>query len=133
MSAAVPHASIFERLRPEAMREATDWDGAAVLPAGADAAVSVRGEGGSSSGHATTYLADNTEWSATGRMGVSISRYLPYISFTSPPYLPHISAATGRMGVSMGRATAKTRVSRLALALTLTLALTRSPSPGSPR
>ena len=84
MSAAVPLASIFERLRPEAMREATDWDGAAVLPAGADAAVSVRGEGGSSSGHATTYLADNTEWSATGRMGVSISRYLPYISFTSP-------------------------------------------------
>ena len=73
MSAAVPLASIFERLRPEAMREATDWDGAAVLPAGADAAVSVRGEGGSSSGHATTYLADNTEWSATGRMGVSLA------------------------------------------------------------
>ena len=33
----------------------------------------VRGEGGSSSGHATTYLADNTEWSATGRMGVSLA------------------------------------------------------------
>ena len=98
MSAAVPLASIFERLRPEAMREATDWDGAAVLPVGADAAVSVRAEGGSSSGHATTYLADNTEWSATGRMGVSISRYLPY----SPLHLPYIFPISRRRPAAWG-------------------------------
>ena len=102
MSAAVPLASIFERLRPEAMREATDWDGAAVLPAGADAAVSVRGEGGSSSGHATTYLADNTEWSATGRMGVSISRYLLFISPISSPYLGGDRPHGGEYGQGYG-------------------------------
>ena len=98
MSAAVPLASIFERLRPEAMREATDWDGAAVLPAGADAAVSVRGEGGSSSGHATTYLADNTEWSATGRMGVST----PHISPISPLHLPYIFPISRRRPAAWG-------------------------------
>ena len=42
---------------------------------GADAAASVRGAGGSSSGWATTYIgaAGDTEWSATGRMGVSLA------------------------------------------------------------
>ena len=65
LSADVPLASIFDRLRPETMREAADW-------AGNDAAAttaSVRSEGGSSSGWATTYIGsvpgDNTEWSAT--------------------------------------------------------------------
>jgi protein AFG1 len=40
---------------------------------GGGATLSVRGEGGSSSGFATTFIGQGVEWSATGRKGVSLA------------------------------------------------------------
>lgn len=73
LSAAVPSAQIFAPLQPEAMRAAAEWSGAAAAVVGDVTTATVRSEGGSSSGWATTYLAGDTEWSATGRLGVSLA------------------------------------------------------------
>ena len=73
LSAAVPPAQIFEPLQPQAMRAAAEWSGAAAAVVGDATTATVRSEGGSSSGWATTYLAGDTEWSATGRLGVSLA------------------------------------------------------------
>ena len=73
LSAAVPPAQIFEPLQPQAMRAAAAWSGAAAAVVGDATTATVRSGGGSSSGWATTYLAGDTEWSATGRLGVSLA------------------------------------------------------------
>ena len=85
---------LFAALQPAAMQDATDDPTQPVDRGGARAASShglhdlhgargpaaetapsirVRGEGGSSSGWATTFMGDGSEWSATGRLGVSLA------------------------------------------------------------
>mmetsp|Transcript_16588 Transcript_16588/g.42594 ORF Transcript_16588/g.42594 Transcript_16588/m.42594 type:complete len:150 (-) Transcript_16588:356-805(-) len=76
---------IFAQLEPETLHHAIRWAGTDAsqsgtpgitpppMPAKTGTSMAVRSEGGSSSGWATTFFADGTEWSATGRMGVSLS------------------------------------------------------------
>ena len=70
---------LFEGLGSAA--DVTVTDGAAACSQGrasaarppTSAAASVRGVGGASAGLSSTWMADGTEWSATGRMGVSLA------------------------------------------------------------
>jgi predicted ATPase len=59
---------LFSAMQDSTMSDAAAWHGA-----DPSAATEVRSQGGSSSGWATTFLGDGSEWSATGRLGVSLA------------------------------------------------------------
>ncbi|KAL3900051.1 MAG: hypothetical protein SGPRY_012528 [Prymnesium sp.] len=64
--------SIFQSLDEENFGHTAE-DEADGKRAAASKAISVRSSGGSSSGWATTYMGDGTEWSATGLVGASLA------------------------------------------------------------
>lgn len=76
LSAHAPLPALFDRLADADLLAAagsgTDGDTAAAVPPAA-AELTMRGTGGASSSWNSTFLADGTEWSATGRLGVSLA------------------------------------------------------------
>ena len=77
LSADAPLPALFDRLAPPDLGVAVGGGvmGAAIgaAPTVEGAAVGMRRGGGASSSSSSTYMADGTEWSATGRLGVSLA------------------------------------------------------------
>jgi protein AFG1 len=75
-ASASPH-ELFAALQPDAMTAAAGWEptDAAQAAAPSGPAVSMRSGGGASSSKSSTFLGTggSTEWSATGRLGVSLA------------------------------------------------------------
>ena len=69
LSSRVPLGQLFAGLDGAALAHEAEAD-AAAAPA---PAVSMRRGGGASSSASSTWMADGTEWSATGRLGVSLA------------------------------------------------------------
>ena len=68
MAAEVPLERLFEGLGGSAAELEAELG-----PSHAPSAVNMRGTGGASAGLSSTWLQDGTEWSATGRLGVSLA------------------------------------------------------------